>query len=137
MTASSVYLDSSALVKLVLDEPESAALLAWLRAEMFLTSSALARTEVIRSVQAAGDAALERGRELVRRLELVALDDAVLDSAAVLQPSSLRSLDAIHLASASALGDELLAVITYDQRMLAAARALGLPVALPGIDGAP
>lgn len=137
MTASSVYLDSSALVKLVLDEPESGALLAWIRAEMLLTSSALARTEVIRSLQSAGDAALERGRELVRRLELFALDDAVLDTAAVLQPGSLRSLDAIHLASASALGDDLLAIVTYDHRMAAGARALGLTVASPGSAGAP
>ena len=119
-------------MKLVLEEAESESLRTWIQAPTFLATCALARTEVIRAVLLAGDAAIGRARDLLRRLEMVALDDALLDAAGVLGPGTLRSLDAVHLAAAMGLGDDLVAVVTYDNRMAMAARALGLHVVSPG-----
>ena len=126
-----VYLDSSALVKLVIEEQESRALRDWMRPTMVLASSALARTEVVRAVRPAGQEAVSQARDLLRGLQLIALDQAVLDSAARIGADELRSLDAIHLATALALGDDLNEMVTYDRRMIAAARSLGLPVMSP------
>jgi len=64
-------------------------------------------------------------------VHLIRLDDALLDRAAELEPAELRSLDSIHLAAAASLGDDLAAVVSYDDRLLAAARILGLPTATP------
>ena len=125
------YLDSSTIVKLVIREPESRALGAWRRSVGGIATCALARTEVVRAVALAGPGAVARARELLRRLDIIALDDALLDAAAVIAPNTLRSLDAIHLTAALALADDLDAVVTYDRRMLAAATDLGLPVASP------
>jgi predicted nucleic acid-binding protein len=126
-----IYLDSSALVKLVVREPESAALRGYLRADPERASCALARVEVIRAVRPQGPAAVARARRLLRRLDLLALDDELLDRAAALDRAVLRSLDAIHLAAAQTLTDAITAVVTYDHRMAAAAAALGLPVVAP------
>jgi predicted nucleic acid-binding protein len=68
---------------------------------------------------------------LLARVGLVRLDDPLLDAAGAIEVAGLRSLDAIHLASARALGEELVAVVTYDARMIAAARSLGLPADEP------
>jgi predicted nucleic acid-binding protein len=127
-----VYLDSSALVKLVVAERESAALRRYLRAEPRRASCALARVEVVRAVRPHGAAAMTRARRVLRRLDLIQLDDELLDNAAALDGGVLRSLDAIHLAAAQTLVDELTAVITYDERMMAAAGAIGLTVEAPG-----
>jgi predicted nucleic acid-binding protein len=137
MTAQSVYFDSSALVKLVVRERESVALRAWIPTDVRLATSELSRTEVIRSVRPFGPESVAIGRELFRGLDLLSLDRRLFDTAAVLEPATLRSLDAIHLASAMALRDDLLVLVTYDQRMLAGARALGLPVASPGSGATP
>jgi len=126
-----VYLDSSALVKLVVAEPESAALRRFLRTEPDRASCALARVEVIRAVRLHGPAATARARQLLRRLDLVQLDDDLLDQAGALGGGVFRSLDAIHLAAAETLGDELTTVVTYDDRMTAAAGRLGLDVTAP------
>jgi predicted nucleic acid-binding protein len=126
-----VYLDSSALVKLVVQEPESAALAARLRRDEERASCALARVEVVRAVRAHGPGAVTRARQLLERVSLVHLDDMLLDDAAELQGDELRSLDAIHLAAARALGDGLAELITYNRRMAAAARALSLPTGAP------
>ncbi len=126
-----VYLDSSALVKLVVAEGESPALRRYLRTEPRRASCALAKVEVLRAVRPQGAPATTRARRLLRRVDLVAVDDELLDSAAALDPGVLRSLDAIHLAAAQTLADELTAVVTYDERMRAAADLLGLPVAAP------
>ena len=119
------YLDSSAIVKLAVREPESLALRRYLRRRQPLVTSALARTEVLRALLPAGTDALARGRQVLQRLDLVRVNDRILDAAGVMEPAELRSLDAIHLATAHALGDELNAVVTYDNRMAAAVKHLG------------
>lgn len=126
-----VYLDSSALVKLVVLEPESDALTGHLRERPSRVSCALARVEVIRAVRAHGQAAITRAGQLLARIALVRLDDALLDEAAALNATNLRSLDAIHLATARALGDGLAELITYDRRMADAAKSLGIAVSAP------
>lgn len=126
-----VYLDSSALVKLVVAESESAALQRELRGEPERASCALARVEVVRAVRPHGAAAVARARRLLRRLDLIQLDEELLDAAAMVDGGLLRSLDAIHLAAALLLGDSLTSVITYDQSMTAAAAAVGLTVSAP------
>ncbi|OFW12866.1 MAG: ribonuclease [Acidobacteria bacterium RIFCSPLOWO2_12_FULL_67_14] len=125
------YLDSSAIVKLAIREPESTALRRYLRRRQPLVSSALARTEVLRALLPAGDEAVARGRSVLQRLDLVRVNDRVLNAAAVLRPPELRSLDAIHLATAQQLGHELTALVTYDDRMVIAAKQLGYRIARP------
>jgi uncharacterized protein len=126
-----VYLDSSALVKLVVREHESDALTRHLRERRDRASCALARIEVVRAVQPHGRPAISRARRLLERVSLLRLDDILLDEAATFDGATLRSLDAIHLAAARALGDSLAEVITYDHRMAAAAHHAGLPVSAP------
>lgn len=126
-----VYLDSSALVKLVVAEAESDALADHLRGHPDRVSCALARVEVIRVVRVHGQQATSRARQLLQRISLVRLDDMLLDEAAALSSVPLRSLDAIHLAAARALGPALAEVITYDRRMSEAADRIGLPVVAP------
>lgn len=125
------YLDSSAVVKLVVAEPESSALRAHLRRRRPLVSSALARTELLRALLPAGEIAVSRGRDVLRRLDLVRINDRILEAAGTLEPAHVRSLDAIHLATAQLLGADLGHVVTYDDRMADAARQLGLKTASP------
>jgi predicted nucleic acid-binding protein len=125
------YLDSSAIVKLVVREPESRALRQYLRRRRPLVSSALARTEVLRALLGLGEEALRRGRDALSRIDLVRINDRVLGAAGRLLPAELRSLAAIHLASAQRLGADLGTLVTYDARMSAAAAALGMKVAAP------
>jgi uncharacterized protein len=82
-------------------------------------------------VRAHGQPAIRRARQLLERISILRLDDPLLDDAAALNGTTLRSLDAIHLAAARTLGDGLAEVITYDHRMADAARQVGLPVAAP------
>lgn len=133
MNDQSSYLDSSAIVKLIVAEPESRALRIWLSERGRRASSAIARVEVLRAVRPSGDAAVERARLSLRRLDLVAVDESILESAARLEPENLRSLDAIHLATALSFGDDLESVVTYDRRMLEGAAALGLTTVSPGM----
>jgi predicted nucleic acid-binding protein len=125
------YLDSSAIVKLAVREPESLALRRYLRRRQPLISSALARTEVLRALLPAGDEAVTRARGVLQRIDLIRVNDRILNAAGVLRPPELRSLDAIHLATAHELGDELRALITYDDRMLTAAKHLGYRIVQP------
>jgi len=125
------YLDSSAIVKLAVREPESAALRRHLRSHRPLLSSALARTEVLRALLPAGKDAVARGRDVLATLELVRVNDRVLNAAGALLPAELRSLDAIHLATARQLGIDLRSVVTYDERMADAAKRLGRRVESP------
>lgn len=129
---SALYLDSSAFIKLVVVEPESAALRASLASYgARRVSSALLRTEALRSIRHLGPEALATVREGLRRIDLIAIDDRILDAAGTIEPQVLRTLDAIHLATALAVGDDLEAIVTYDERMVEGARLLGLPTATP------
>jgi predicted nucleic acid-binding protein len=129
-----LYLDSSALVKLVKREDESSALRRFLRRHLAdgKVTSALARVEVVRAVSGGGPAAVAHARRQLARIDQINLERGLLDDAATLWPgSALRSLDAIHLASARSIGADIRAVLTYDQRMSDAATALGLMVEAP------
>ncbi len=118
-------------MKLVVREAESTALRAFIRRRTGRASCALARVEVVRAVRHHGPAATGRARQVLERIELVRIDDPLLDAAALLPGERLRSLDAIHLAAAQRLGRDLSVLVSYDERMLAAARELGMPVASP------
>jgi predicted nucleic acid-binding protein len=129
-----LYLDSSALVKLVRQETESTTLRRFLRRHRgdLRVTSALARVEVVRAVMGGGPSAVAHAKRQLGRVDQINLDRELLDEAAALAPPSvLRSLDAIHLASARAIGADLRAVVTYDLRMHAAAVALGMVVTTP------
>jgi len=126
-----IYLDSSAVVKLAIAETESAALRKYLRRRRPLVSSALARTEVLRALLPAGKAAVSRGRDVLLALDLVRINGQVLEAAGSLLPAEVRSLDAIHLATAELLGDDLDRIVTYDARMADAAKQLGFRITTP------
>lgn len=128
---SATYLDSSAIVKLVVDEPESATLRRYLRRRTPLVASALARAEVLRAVLLEGDDGLSRARTVLSAVGLIRINDRILQAAGVLRPHDLRSLDAIHLATAQQLGSDLGRLVSYDERMLAAAQMLGLKTEAP------
>jgi hypothetical protein len=126
------YLDSSALVKLLVEEEHSRALGSVVLRSSSLASSALARTELLRAVTRYGAVVAAEAGQLLAELELVPLTDTLLDRAGALRVPEvpfLRSLDAIHLVSAGLLGD--VELLTYDDRMADAARAMGLTVSTP------
>ncbi|OWY62837.1 hypothetical protein B7486_56300 [cyanobacterium TDX16] len=126
------YLDSSAIVKLVQPEAESRALLAHIEDEAVLATSALARVEVLRAVHPDGEHAASIARDQLDRFHQVAVGPAVLDRAAFLAPGTLlRSLDAIHVATATLIGSDLLEVVTYDRRMAGVCHVVGMPTAAP------
>jgi predicted nucleic acid-binding protein len=130
------YLDSSALVKLAVREPESAALRRYLRRRRPLIASALARTEVARALLSLGPEAVRRGHDVLARVDrsgstIASWTPPARDAAGAMLPVALGSLDAIHLATAQQLGADLARIVTYDDRMAAAANQLGLTVARP------
>lgn len=128
-----LYLDASALVKLVAEESESLALRAFLAGRPARVSSALTRVEVIRAVgrSTLGAAGRRRAQEALARITLVRLDEDVLDAAGRLPPASLRTLDALHLATAISVGRDLKEFVTYDRRLAEAAVTAGLEVVAP------
>ena len=128
-----LYLDSSALVKLVLPEAESDALLESLSAWPVRISSELARVEVVRAARRAtpNPAVEQRAEEVLASLYLLKIDSDILSEAARLEPRTLRSLDAVHLASALSLGTDLGPIVTYDSNMATAAAGYGLEVLAP------
>lgn len=127
------YLDTSAAVKLVVAERESAPLLRWLRANHEpQVSSDLLRTELLQATRRGAPGRMVRAREVLDSITLLALTSDVFERAAELEPLSLRTLDALHLAAALQLGDQLDGVVTYDERMAQAAAALGIVVRAPG-----
>jgi predicted nucleic acid-binding protein len=132
MSAEVAYLDASAVVKLLMQEPETAALRRKLPAWPRRASAALLRVDVLRSVKRAGLPRLfADARRQLAGIHLIRLDDELLERAAELEPPGMRSLDAIHLAAALGLGGDLGVLVTYDARMSDAAQALGLPVIAP------
>lgn len=127
-----IYLDSSALMKLVRVEAETAALLDWLSTRQEpVISSELGRVEVLRAARRVGDAALAQAHAVIGDVDLVPLDRSVQDLASDIGEPLLRTLDALHLASAVLLGNDLIAFVAYDERLLDAAQAAGLPVHAP------
>ena len=130
-----VYLDASAAVKLVVTESESESLRAFLAQQRTRLSSRIVAVEVIRAVARAKprvvDEALDRARSILQLLEYVELDQEVAARAGGIEPLGLRSLDAIHLASAMVIGEDLDAFVTYDARQAAAAREFGLDIVSP------
>jgi len=128
-----LYLDSSAIVKLIAAEPESAALTAAVQTGGPAIASALAKVEVLRAVKRIqGSRAMQdRVKEVLDRIALIKIDDAILHQAANLNLAELRALDAIHLATALSVQQYLEAFVAYDQRLTVAAEEMGLTVASP------
>jgi predicted nucleic acid-binding protein len=126
------YLDASALVKLIVAEPESGALRRYLGERPRIISSRIAEVELRCAVARQDEIdAGDRVSSLIATVELLELDGEVARRAGELTPATLRSLDAIHLASALVIAPEVDAVVAYDIRLAAAARAAGLAVVAP------
>lgn len=125
-----IYLDTSAFLKTVWAEPESAALLQAI-GDSPTVSSALLTVETRRSTIRVDPARLPRADLLLGEVTQIGLTDAVLESASRLPDPLLRTLDALHLATALLLGDELDVLMTYDERLAAAARNHRIPTASP------
>ena len=124
------YVDASALTKLVADEPDSVAMRTWYIENEHVLCSRIGIVETRRAVARYrhDPAHLDT---ILRSVEVVEFDVDVARQAAAIRPLSLRTLDAIHLASAARLGGVVDAFVTYDDRLAAAARAAGLPVVRP------
>jgi predicted nucleic acid-binding protein len=129
-----VYLDASAIVKLVRPEPETRELFEFLRSWPERVTSVISAVEVPRAVRRAAGSArgLRRADAVLARLGLVELDVGIRARAAALEPSGLRTLDAIHVATAVELGDDVSGVVTYDERQAAATRRARIDVYSPG-----
>jgi predicted nucleic acid-binding protein len=126
------YLDTSAAVKLVVQERGSKALRTWLaQATAPIVSSDLLRTELLRATRRNAPDQVRQARRVLDSVILVALSSDVFDRAGTLDPDLLRSLDALHLAAALDLGDDLDGIVTYDDRLAEAAGALGIAVVAP------
>jgi predicted nucleic acid-binding protein len=127
------YLDSSAVVKLVFAEPESAALRAFLAESHGGTSSVLARIEVARVVKRLSPSREARSSAggILRNIAFLPLADAIVFDAGEVEPAILRTLDAIHLATALSIREGLAGMVTYDRRLADAARRAGLTVWSP------
>jgi predicted nucleic acid-binding protein len=126
------YLDTSAAAKLVVAERGSTALNRWLasRSER-IASSDLVRTELLRTTRRAAPEEMVQARAVLDSMILLTLSTNICERAALLDPRTLRSLDALHLAAALELGDELEGIVTYDHRLADAARATGIAVFAP------
>ncbi len=129
--SSVVYLDSSALFKLAVDEVESSALRSALSSWPRRASSRLSVVEVLRAARRRSAAAMPSARLVLAGVSLISIDRRVVVEAIGIEPAALRTLDAVHLASALRLGRELAAFVSYDERQLEAAEALELPAVSP------
>lgn len=128
------YIDSSAVVKLLLAETHSQELTAFYderRSDAWVSSS-LMRIEVARAVTRALPSAQTEVPALLAAFGYLAIDEEIVEAATREPDPDLRSPDAIHLASARVLGEQLAAVVTYDERLAAATTRAGLPVHTPG-----
>ena len=131
MTADLAYVDSSALIKLITQEPEAPALQVELGHWSRWVSSALAVTEVTRAVLRGAPMLLPQAAAVLAGIDQFAVSRTRLQDAASAQPPGLRTLDAIHVATALAIGARVGALITYDRRMATAAAWHGLNVLSP------
>ncbi|MEV0968018.1 type II toxin-antitoxin system VapC family toxin [Microtetraspora glauca] len=129
-----IYIDSAAAVKLIHPEPESKALTAWLgeRAHQRVFSSTLLEVETQRTIRRVAPERISLVAPFLAEIDRIDMDVAIRGTAGTLADPVLRSLDAIHLATAMQFGVVVDHFVTYDKRLLAAASALGLPVASPG-----
>ncbi|WP_204806045.1 type II toxin-antitoxin system VapC family toxin [Mycobacterium riyadhense] len=133
-----IYMDTSALTKLLIAEPETPELRTWLTTQSnhgeYVTTSALSRVELMRVVARYGEPGqAERARYLLEGLDILPLTEPVMALAETIGPAALRSLDAIHLAAAAQVKRELKAFVTYDHRLLDACGEVGLATASPGV----
>ncbi len=132
MAPSVAYLDSSAFVKLVVAEPESAALVRAVARWPQRASATLVRTETIRALRRSGNSSqIPKARRLLRSVHMVHLEGPLLDRAGDLDPVDLGSLGAVHLAAALAIGEDLGIFFVYDTRLARAAELYGIAVASP------
>jgi predicted nucleic acid-binding protein len=132
-----IYLDSNALIKLIHEEDETPQLVTWLglQPDGEFVSSALVEVEVPRALRRNNPAALASAAAKLRQVTRMAVDEPVRATAAAYVDPLLRSLDAIHLATAENLvasGERITAFVTYDKRLASAAAEAGLPVVAPG-----
>lgn len=126
------YLDTSAAVKLVVQERGSTALRRWMDIHVAsLFSSDLLRTELLRATRRAAPDHVVQARAVLDSLLLMKLSTAVCERAAILEPDVLRSLDSLHLSAALEMGDTLQGIVTYDKRLADGAQALGINVVAP------
>jgi len=126
------YLDTSALVKLVVRETESAALQKWLNEQPAPNvTSDLARTELMRATRRSAPDLVMRARQVLDALTITQLGTSAFEAAGRLEPTTMRSLDALHLAAALELGDDLDTLVTYDTRLAAAAALNGITAVAP------
>jgi len=128
-----IYLDTSAVAKLVIPEAETSALEQWIadRSGVARASSRLLRIELLRAVRRNAPDRLDRAQLVLAGVVLLSMDDAGPTAETIGDPL-LRSLDAIHLATAYGLRSVLTSFVSYDHRLLDGAKALGLPAAAPG-----
>jgi hypothetical protein len=132
-----IYMDTSALTKLLIAEPETPELRNWLTSQIdqgdSAATSALGRVELMRTVARYGDISqTDRARYLLDGLDILPLTEPMMSLAESIGPATLRSLDAIHLAAAAYFDQELTAFVTYDHRLLNGCRDIGLTTASPG-----
>lgn len=130
-------MDTSALTKLLISEPETTELRIWLTAQSGqgedAATSTLGRVESMRVVARYGQPGqTERARYLLDGLDILPLTEPVIGLAETIGPATLRSLDAIHLAAAAQIKRELTAFVTYDHRLLSGCREVGFVTASPG-----
>ena len=128
---SAAYLDSSAFVKIIVKEPETDALRRFLKRWPSRVSSALLRAEALRAIRPHGPEALTKAVTRLSQVNLVGMDDELLEAAGKLDPPALRTLDAIHVASALTLGTDLGVLVTYDRRLAEACKAMAIKVESP------
>ena len=132
MNGKAAYLDTSAFLKLIVVERESASLRRFLIGWPERTSVTLLRTETVRALRRAGyEAQVGAARRLFGSMRLIRLDESLLDRAAELDPREMRSLDAVHLAAALSLGSDLGVFVTYDERLADAAQRSGIASSSP------
>ena len=123
-----IYLDSSALLKLLFEEAESAALAQWIsdQAGTPMVTSELAKVEVVRAARRLDAEVVPAARVLLSQVDLIPLNSGLLDEVADVGTPLLRTLDAIHLASVLSIQADLTAFVVYDSRLAAAAKAAGI-----------
>jgi predicted nucleic acid-binding protein len=127
-----IYLDSSALIKLIFEEPETSSLQEFFGAHPAAATSSVTQIEVLRTVGRVGDDMVTReARGVLERIHVIRLDDSVLEIATTVVPPTLRSLDAIQLASALSIRLQLAGMVVYDRKLARAAETAGLTVFAP------